>query len=230
MNLTFLGHSSFWVETNNKNLLFDPMISPNPLASQVNIEQLNPDYVLLTHGHEDHVADAEKISRSSKAKIISSYEVVTWYQEKGLPGHPMNIGGKWTFDFGTVKYVTSVHSSMLPDRSYGGASGGFVIWNDEISFYIAGDTALTYDMKLIPLTCPSLDFAILPVGDNFTMGYEDALIAAEFIQCEKIIACHFDTFGYIKIDKEKAIKHFKTKGKTLIFLNINEKINLTKHG
>ena len=138
----------------------------------------------------------------------------------------MNLGGKWKFDFGTVKYVQAVHSSMLPDGSYGGPSGGFVVWNEEFSFYFAGDTALTLDMQLIPKTCPKLDFAILPIGDNFTMGYEDAVIAAQFIECDKIIGCHFDTFGYIKINHQDAITEFKNAGKELILLEIGKSIDI----
>jgi L-ascorbate metabolism protein UlaG (beta-lactamase superfamily) len=226
MKCTYLGHSAFLVETMGKKLLFDPMISSNSLAASVNVDALQPDYILLSHGHEDHVADAEIISRKNDAVIISSFEIFSWYQAKGIKGHPMNLGGKWRFEFGTVKYVTAIHSSMMPDGSYGGPSGGFVIWNNTDSFYFAGDTALTMDMKLIPMTCPPLKAAFLPVGDNFTMGYEDAVIAAEFIQCDTIIACHFDTFGFIRIDKEKAIKSFAEKGKQLIFPEINQLITI----
>lgn len=202
------------------------MISTNPLAASIEMSKLKAEYVLLSHGHGDHVADAEALARQNNAKIISNYEVVSWYEQKGLSGHPMNLGGKYKFDFGTVKYVQAVHSSMLPDGSYGGASGGFVIWNEDISFYFAGDTALTLDMKIIPMVCPTLDFAILPIGDNFTMGYEDAVIAAEFIQCDKIIGCHFDTFGYIKIDHEAAIREFKNAGKELILLQVGQSIDI----
>lgn len=226
MRITYLGQSAFQINMNGKSLIIDPMISPNEMAKDIDVNQLEADYVLLTHGHEDHVADAETIAKRTGAKIISNYEVVTWYGEKGISGHPMNIGGKWNFDFGTVKYVHAVHSSMLPDRSYGGAAGGFVIFNEEISFYIAGDTALSLEMKLIPMTCPKLDFAILPIGDNFTMGYEDAAIAAEFIECDRIIGCHYDTFGYIQIDHQKAIEAFKKKGKELILMNIGEQKEL----
>ena len=107
----------------------------------------------------------------------------------------------------------------MPDGSNGGNPGGFVIWDKDYCFYFAGDTGLTLDMKLIPLTCPKLDFAILPIGDNFTMGYDDAAIASEFIDCNKIIGCHFDTFGYIEIDKAAAIEAFTAKGKELILIN-----------
>jgi L-ascorbate metabolism protein UlaG (beta-lactamase superfamily) len=226
MTLTYLGQSSFHILLNGQQLIFDPFITPNPLASEIDINGLMADYILLSHGHGDHVADAETIATNTKAKIIASYEVVSWYEAKGLKGHPMNLGGKWKFDFGTVKYVQAVHSSMLPDGSYGGPSGGFVVWGEGYSFYFAGDTALTLDMQLIPQTCPKLDFAILPIGDNFTMGYEDALIAAQFIACDKIIGCHFDTFGYINIDHQAAIDAFKNAGKELIIPAIGQKIEL----
>ena len=138
----------------------------------------------------------------------------------------MNHGGKWNFDFGTCKYVNAIHTSTFPDGTNGGNSGGFVIWNEEGSFYHAGDTALTMDMKLIPMTCPPLDFAILPIGDNFTMGYEDASIAAEFIEYNQIIGCHYDTFGWIEIDKKKAKDAFEYRNKNLILLEIGKEINI----
>ncbi|MBK9257586.1 MAG: metal-dependent hydrolase [Saprospiraceae bacterium] len=226
MTLKYLGQSGFQMQLSDKILIFDPFISPNPLASEIDIETLEADYVLLSHGHADHVYDAEKICKQNNATLISNYEIVTWYENKDIKGHSMNLGGKWAFDFGTVKYVTAIHSSTLPDGSSGGTAGGFVIWNNEKSFYFAGDTALTLDMKLIPITCPTLDFAILPIGDNYTMGYEDAVHAAQYIQCDKIIGCHFDTFGYIKIDHEAAIQEFKNAGKELILLNPGQSIEL----
>lgn len=224
IKIKYLGHSAFELVFNGATLIFDPFISPNEAAAAIDVQSLKADYVLLSHGHGDHVYDAEAIARKNDALIISSYEVVTWYEQKGLRGHGMNLGGKWKFDFGYVKYVQAVHSSMLPDVSFGGPSGGFVIWDDKHCFYFAGDTALTMDMKLIPVTCPQLDFAILPVGDNFTMGYEDALIAAGYIQCDNIIGCHFDTFGFIKINHEDAVKAFENEGKTLILPEIGQNI------
>ncbi|MBK9734981.1 MAG: metal-dependent hydrolase [Saprospiraceae bacterium] len=226
MKLTYLGQSAFHLEFNGFYLVFDPMITPNKLASNINLEDITSDYILLSHGHNDHVADAYKLAKQNKSKIISNYEIVNWYESKGIDGHPMNLGGKTKFDFGNVKYVQAVHSSMLPDGSYGGSSGGFVIWDDKNCFYFAGDTALTLDMKLIATTCPPLDFAILPIGDNFTMGYEDAVHAAEFIQCDKIIGCHYDTFDYIKIDHAAAINEFKNAGKELLLLKIGKSILL----
>lgn len=226
MNIQYLGQSGFLIEFGGKSLLFDPFITSNPIAKGINKDDLNPDYILLSHGHFDHVEDAEYIAKKSGAKIISNYEIVEWYGKKDIAGHPLNHGGKFDFDFGTVKYVNAIHTSMLPDGSYGGNPGGFVIWNDASCFYFAGDTALTMDMKLIPLTCPNLDFAILPIGDNFTMGYEDAALAADFVDCKKIIGCHYDTFGYIEIDSDKAISHFNENGLELILPEIGSTIEL----
>ncbi len=226
MKVTFLGHASLLIEFGGKKLLFDPFISANELVTNINIADIQADYILLTHGHQDHVLDVEFIANNTGAKLISNFEIVTYYADKGLKGHPMNHGGKFNFDFGTVKYVNAVHSSVLPDGTYGGNPGGFVIWNEDNCFYVAGDTALTVDMKLIPLTCPRLDYTVLPIGDNFTMGYEDALIASEFVQCDKILGYHFDTFGPIKIDRAKARSSFAQKKKELIIPEIGETYDL----
>jgi len=227
MKLTYLGHGGFIIETAGKTLVFDPFISPNELANdKIDIASIKADYVLLTHGHQDHVADAEAIAKANDAPIISNFEIVSWYGEKGLKGHPMNHGGKWEFDFGTVRYVNAVHSSVLPDGTYGGNPGGFVITTVDGTFYFAGDTALTMDMKLIPMLYPKLDFAILPIGDNFTMDYETATFASDFIECDNIIGCHYDTFGYIKIDHKAAKNHFESKSKSLILPEIGEEFSV----
>jgi L-ascorbate metabolism protein UlaG (beta-lactamase superfamily) len=200
-------------------LLIDPFITPNPLAANIDIDQLIPDYILITHGHEDHVADAETIAKSSGAKIVSNFEIVTWYGQKGIEGHPMNHGGQWQFDFGTLKMVNALHSSMLPDGTYGGNPAGFILSNDEATIYIAGDTALHQDMKLIPEFF-NLDLAILPIGDNFTMGIEEASMAAKFVKVDKVLGVHYDTFPYIEIDKEEAVTLFLNKGIELVLSDI----------
>ena len=226
MQITYYGQSCFGITINGKHLVFDPFITANELAKDIKLEEIPADYILLSHGHQDHVADAEALAQRTGAKIISNYEIVSWYGKKGLDGHPMNHGGSWQFDFGKVKYVNAVHSSVLPDGTYGGNPGGFVITTEEGTFYYAGDTALTWDMKLIPMTCQALDFAILPLGDNFTMGYQDAVIASDFIACNNIIGCHYDTFGYIKIDHDHARKAFSDQGKELSLLKIGESISI----
>ncbi len=208
MQLTFYGHSCFSITINGKKLLFDPFITQNQLASAININDIEADYILLSHGHSDHVADVEAIAKRTNATIIAAYEVAMWFAAKGIEKyHPMNIGGKKTFDFGTIKVVNAIHSSSLPDGSYGGNPLGFIIINEESNFYYAGDTALTLDMQLIPMFA-QIDFAILPIGDNFTMGIVDAIQAAKMVQTKMVIGVHYDTFGIIKIDHQKAIELF----------------------
>jgi L-ascorbate metabolism protein UlaG (beta-lactamase superfamily) len=224
MKITFYGHSCFLIEVNGKKLLFDPFISPNPMAAHIDVSAIRPDYVLLSHGHEDHVADAEQILKQSGATLISNFEIVTWYAAKGIEKyHPMNIGGTKEFDFGKVKMVRADHSSMLPDRSYGGNPAGYVLSLGEHTIYYAGDTDLFSDMKLIgELHKP--DMAFLPIGDNFTMSYETAAIAAEYLGVKEIVGMHYDTFPYIEISNLAALEHFDQKGLQLLLPGIGESL------
>ncbi|MBL0341745.1 MAG: metal-dependent hydrolase [Bacteroidetes bacterium] len=215
MKVTYYGHSCFAVETGGKHLLFDPFITPNDLAKGVKVDEIPADYILISHGHEDHIADAVRLAKRTGAKVVSNYEIINWLSGKGITNsHPMNIGGHWFFDFGKVKCVNAVHSSSLPDGSYGGNPMGFLIETGEGNFYYSGDTALTYDMKLIG-DYKNMNFALLPIGNNFTMGIDNAIIAAEFIKCDKIIGLHYDTFSYIKIDQNEAKEKFSRAGKEL---------------
>ena len=225
MKITFFGHSSLGIEVGGKHVLVDPYISANPNASHININALEADYILLTHAHSDHILDVEYIASRTNAIIVSNFEVASHFGEKGLQYHPMNHGGSWDFDFGKVKYINAVHSSSFPDGSYGGNPGGFVIEGEHKNIYISGDTALTMDMKLIPLRT-KLDLAILPIGGNFTMDVEDAILASDFIECDKILGVHYDTFGYIVINHDEAIRKFFDKGKDLMLLKIGESIEL----
>ena len=218
MKLTYYGHSCFAVEVNRRVLLFDPFITPNPLARSVDVNKVAADYILISHGHGDHVADAAAIAKKTGAMLISNFEIVTWFGGRGVAnGHAMNHGGAATFDFGRVKYVNAIHSSTLPDGSAGGNPGGFVVESPEGNFYYSGDTALTMDMKLIGEST-KLKFAALCVGDNFTMGPDDAVKAAEFVRCDEILGVHYDTFPPIKIDQAAAQEKFKAAGKRLHLL------------
>lgn len=227
IKFTFYGHACFGANVGGKNLLFDPFIRYNELAKNVDIQGIPADYVFISHGHQDHVADALDIATRTGATIVSNFEVVSWFEKQGAQKtHPMNHGGKWKFDFGTTKYVFATHSSVMPDGTYGGNPGGFVIESANGNFYYSGDTALTMDMQLIPLTCGNLNVALLPIGGNFTMDVAEAILASDFIKCNKVIGLHYDTFGYIKIDHQAAIQAFKAKGKELILLNIGDSIEI----
>ncbi len=225
MKITYLGHAALAIEVAGKKLIVDPFISPNPLAKDIDVEALEADYILITHAHQDHIVDVDAIAKRTGAKIVSNYEIVTHYGNLGFEGHPMNHGGSWQFEFGRVTYTNAIHTSSFPDGSYGGQPGGFLVETDEGNIYIAGDTALTFDMKLVPMQC-KLDFAVLPIGDNFTMGYESAVIAADFIECAKIMGYHYDTFGYIEIDHDKAKNAFSAAGKELILLPIGDSVEV----
>ncbi|GEQ86581.1 UPF0173 metal-dependent hydrolase YtkL [Patiriisocius marinistellae] len=224
MKITFYGQNSLAIQIKDTHIIVDPFITGNELAKdKVDIMDLKADYIFLTHAHQDHILDAEAIANNTGAKIVSNYEIANHYEAKGLKVHPMNHGGNWNFDFGMVKYVNAIHTSSFPDGSYGGQPGGFIFKADDKTIYIAGDTALTMDMKLIPLQF-KLDLAILPIGDNFTMGIDDAVLASDFVECDNVLGVHYDTFDYIKIDHDQAKKAFEKAGKKLHLLDITKSI------
>ena len=225
MKITFLGHASLQIEIGNKTIIVDPFITGNELAKSIDISSLKADYILITHAHQDHILDVETIAKNTGATIVSNYEIVMHYGAIDLKGHPLNHGGSWQFDFGRVTYTNAIHTSSFPDGKYGGQPGGFIIESSEGNIYIAGDTALTMDMKLIPMQC-KLDLAVLPIGDNFTMGIESAIIVTDFIKCDKILGYHYDTFGYIEINHDEAINKFKEAGKELNLLAIGKSLKI----
>lgn len=226
MQFTYYGHSCFEIVIKGKKILFDPFIRYNELAKHIDIHSIKPDYIFLSHGHEDHIADAVFIAQQSGAKVVCSWEIASWLFKQGIENtHPMNTGGKWLFEFGTVKAVVAHHSSGLPDGSYGGNPLGFVFMSEEGNFYYLGDTALTLDMQLIT-KWTKLDFAVMPIGDNFTMDIADAVIAAEMIKCNKIVGVHYNTFGFIKIDTEKAKNYFEEHQLQLLLPAIGETVDI----
>ena len=225
MKITFYGHACFGVEINGTHTLIDPFISGNPKASHINIEEIKADYILLTHAHRDHVLDVERIAERTGAIIISNYEIVKYYTVKGLKGHAVNHGGTYTNNTFSAKYVNAIHTSSFADGTYGGQPGGFVLKAGEKALYVSGDTAVTMDMQLIPMTT-NLTASIFPLGDNFTMGVDDAIIASDLVISTKVIGCHFNTFPEIEIDVDEAKEKFTQAKKELVILEIGETITI----
>ena len=224
MKFTNYGHACFSVQAAGKTLLFDPFISPNPLATGIDVSKVAADFILVSHGHGDHVADLVEIAKRTSATVIAPYEVGTWFEGKGVKNvQSMNHGGAAKTEFGRVKLTSAIHSSSMPDGSYGGNPCGFVVETKEGNFYYSGDTALTYDMKIIGETL-KLSFAVFPIGDYFTMGIADALRAADFVGVSKFVGVHYDTFPPIKLDRAAALAAAQTAGKELLLPAIGETI------
>jgi len=222
MKVTYYGHACFSVFIGGKTLLFDPFITGNSQAKGVDANSVPADFILVSHGHDDHVGDTLAIAKRTRALVIANFEVATWFEAQGVARvHALNHGGGYAFDFGRAKLVNAVHSSTMPDGANGGNAGGFVVESVDGNFYFSGDTALTLDMKLIGESTP-LKFAALCIGDNFTMGPDDAVKAAEFVRCHEILGVHYDTFPAIKINHHIAVEKFRAAGKTLHLLQPGE--------
>jgi L-ascorbate metabolism protein UlaG (beta-lactamase superfamily) len=226
MQFTYYGHSCFSIAINDKYILFDPFITYNEKAAHINPDNIPADYILISHGHADHIADCVSIARRTGAKVVTNFEIHEWLNKQGVSNtHPMNTGGSWDFGDFRVKTVVAQHSSGLPDGSYGGNPLGFLVFTDAGNFYYSGDTALTLDMQLIPHWA-KLNFAVLPIGDNFTMNATDALACAEMVQVQQVIGVHYDTFGYIIINHTAVQQIFSAAGKKLSLVNIGETISI----
>ncbi len=218
MKVTYYGHACFAAQVGNQSLLFDPFITGNELARAVDVRKIPADFILISHGHMDHMLDAADIAKRTGATIVSNFEITTWFGKQGVEkNHPLNHGGGVRLPFGRVKFVNAIHSSSLPDGAYGGNPGGFVVETEAGNFYYAGDSALTMDMKLIGEST-RLRFAALPIGDNFTMGVDDAIKAADFVGCPRVLGLHYNTFPPIKIDPAAAVAKFKAADKSLVLL------------
>ncbi|MFZ0391836.1 MAG: metal-dependent hydrolase [Calditrichia bacterium] len=207
--LTYLGHSAVYLKGEKGRLIIDPFLSDNPIA-ETRPEDIKVDFVLLTHGHGDHLGDALQIAKANDAPIVAPFELANYCADKGAEVHPMHIGGAHDFPFGRVKLTIAHHGSAAPDGTYTGNPCGFLITMDGKLFYHPGDTGLFYDMKLIG-EMNEIDLALLPIGDNFTMGIEDAVKAAEFLHPKEVIPIHYKTFEVIDVNPQKFVDAVKQK-------------------
>jgi L-ascorbate metabolism protein UlaG (beta-lactamase superfamily) len=208
---SWLGHATWKIESEAGTILLDPFLNDNP-AAKVKAEELQADFILVSHGHFDHIADAASISKRCNSTVVANYEIATWLEKQGVPKTiGMNIGGKTALPFGDVKLVHAIHSSMLPDGSYGGGAGGFVLDLPDGRAYFACDTALYSDMKLIGEL--GIDLFICPIGDLYTMGQEDSIKAIHLVSPKKVAPTHFNTWPPIAQDANAWAARVRTETK-----------------
>lgn len=198
VQVTWLGHACVLIQADGTSLLVDPFLTGNPLAA-ARADQVAADFIFVSHGHGDHVGDTVQIAKRTGATVVSNYEIYNWLVAQGAPkAHPQHIGGGFDYPWGRVKLTIAHHGSALPDGSYGGNPCGFLFYVQGKKIYHACDTGLFYDMKLIGEE--GIDLAILPIGDNFTMGPDDSLRAVKLIEPKQVVPIHYDTFDVIKQD------------------------------
>ncbi len=202
IDVTFLGHATFHIKAGDDQIVIDPFLAPdNPMCTH-KVEDLQADFIAVTHGHLDHTSHLKALAQATRAKIIANYEICAWLGDE-YDTHAMHVGGEYRFSFGHLKLTTAIHGSQLPDGSDGGVAAGLLFnFRDGKRLYHAGDTGLTYDMRMIGEE-RSIDLALLPIGDNFTMGPRDAAVAAQFVNAEKVVPMHYNTMPVIKQDPQK---------------------------
>jgi len=209
VKITWHGHSAFEIVHDKTCLLIDPFLTGNPVA-KISSDTLNPDAILMTHGHEDHIGDTISIAKRTGCLVICNFEISEWLGHQGLENvHPMQIGGQHHFEFGTLKFTIAHHGSALPEGTYGGNPAGLLLTLEALTLYHAGDTGLFYDMNLIGEA--GIDFAILPIGDNFTMGPEDSIRAIQFLKPKQVTPCHYNTWPIIAQDAEAWAEQVRSK-------------------
>ncbi len=222
-NLTFLGHAAFQLKCGNDTILFDPFLTGNPLA-KANPDDLDCNYIILTHGHVDHIGDAVSIAKRTGATVISNYEIATWFAAQGIASHPMHIGGAYNFPFGRVKLTIAHHGSAFDAGDgfiYMGNPAGVLVTIEGKTLYHAGDTGLFYDMKLIG-EMNAISVALLPIGDNFTMGIDDAVKAVEFLNPGVVVPMHFKTFEVIDVNPDEFARKVSAIGKKAQVLAVGD--------
>lgn len=211
--LTWLGHAALGLETGGYKLIVDPFLEGNPAAS-IAPEAVEADFILISHGHGDHVSDMVPIAKRTGAMVISNFEIITWCEQQGLKNvHAQHIGGGHKHPFGYLKLTLALHGSALPDGSDGGNPCGFLLTtNDGRKVYLAQDTGLFGDMRLIGEE--GLDLAVVPIGDNYTMGPDDALRAVKFLEPKVVIPIHYNTWDLIAQDEKAWAERVQTETKT----------------
>ncbi len=225
MKLRYFSHSAFQITSDSgKIILIDPFITGNP-TSTVKVEELKADYIILTHAHGDHIGDAFSIADKEKTLFICVNELANYCAAKGFKAHNMHIGGGYNFEFGRVKFTIAHHGSLTPDNHYGGEPAGVIITMDGKTIYHTGDTGLFLDMKLIG-EMNKIDYMLLPIGDNFTMGINDALKAVEFVNPGVAIPIHYNTFPVIEADPKEFKSKVEAIGKNAMVLEFGQEIEL----
>jgi L-ascorbate metabolism protein UlaG (beta-lactamase superfamily) len=220
--LTYFSHAAWQIETNGTTILIDPFIDDCP-TSPVKSSDVKADYIILTHAHGDHLGDTVPIAKRENATVICNFEIANWCGAQGVTAHPMHIGGAREFPFGRVKLTQAFHGSSFPDGTYGGMPAGILLTIDGKTLYDSGDTGLFSDMKLIGEMTP-IDLALLPIGDNFTMGVDDALRAVEFLRPKMVIPMHYKTFDVINCDPDLFVSKVKEMGIEAKLLGYGESI------
>ena len=225
MRLRYFSHSAFQITTNaGKKILIDPFLDGNP-TSPVKSKDVDADFIILTHGHGDHIGDSFSIAKRCGSLFICCNELANYCSSKGFKAHNMHIGGSYNFEFGRVKFTIAHHGSMTPDNYYAGEASGVILSIDGKNLYHTGDTGLFYDMKLIG-EMTSLDYMLLPIGDNFTMGITDAVKAVELANPKTTIPMHYNTYDVIRSDPEEFKKRVEALGKKVIVLKYGQEILL----
>ncbi len=225
MKLKYFSHSAFQLTTNDeKIILIDPFLTGNP-TNPVHAEEVNADFIVLTHAHGDHVGDAFEIAKRCDSLIIAVNELADYAISKGLSTHNMHIGGSYNFVFGAIKFTIAHHGSLTPDGQYGGEPAGVILTIDNKVIYHTGDTGLFLDMKLIG-ELNKIDYMLLPIGDNFTMGIDDAVKAVEFANPDVAIPMHYNTFPVIEADPNEFQTKVELLNKKCTVLNYGQEIEL----